>query len=73
MRPEDGGVSDPTQIIDRFWHGANAITVTRADLKAVYLYYGADFLHMRAGVGYHLKNRRVGPGLYELYLEAVYP
>lgn len=41
---------------------------TRAQLRAVLLHYGATFLYMRAGQGYHIRSRHVGVGVYDVWL-----
>jgi len=59
-------IRPPHDLIAGFWHGHSSVTLTTREWKAVLLHYGADFLHMREGHGYHLRGKRVGPGIYSV-------
>ena len=56
-------------LIDPLWYGAKSVTLTTKELQCVLLNYGADHLHMHAGIAYDLKHTRIGPGIYSLRLE----
>ncbi len=60
----------PHEMIAPLWTQAAEVTLRTKDWQAVLLYYGANCLHMKEGHGYHLKGRRVGPGIYSVRLEA---
>ena len=70
MPGEGGGVMAKKvkehDLIAPLWSGSREVTLRTMDWQRVLLYYGADHLHMRAGIGYHLKGRRVGPGIYSV-------
>ena len=57
---------DAMGLIESLWHGSVSVTLTTKQLQTVMLYYGADHLHMYAGHGYHLVNRRIAPGVYRV-------
>lgn len=62
--------ASPTDLIDGLWRGHSSVTMRRAEWQRVLLWYGADHLHMRAGIGHRLKGRHAGAGIYEVRLVA---
>lgn len=60
----------PHDLIAGLWNGHQRVTLRTKDVQRVFLHYGGDYLHMKNGVGHHLKSKRVGPGVYDVWLEA---
>ena len=57
---------EPGDLIGGLYHGHQSVTLTTKDWRRVLLHYGADFLFFHRGEGYHLKGKRVGPGIYSV-------
>lgn len=51
------------------WRGVARVTLTTKQYRLVRTAYPTTYLHMRAGVGCHLKHQAAGAGLYEVWLE----
>lgn len=61
--------TSPHDLINPLWTGSQTVALTKKDVQRVYLHYGGGYLHMLNGAGCYLRHRRVGPGVYDLWLE----
>lgn len=59
----------PHDLINPLWTGSQTVSLTKRDVQRVYLHYGGGYLHMLNGAGCYLRNRRVAPGVYDVWLE----
>ena len=59
----------PVELLAGLRSSASRITLRTKDLQRVLLYYGGQYLHMRDGYGHYLRSKRIGPGVYDCWLE----
>lgn len=69
-RAQVGAMKSPPDLIAGLWYGHRTVALTLAQLRAVMLHYGGDYLHLRAGVSHYLRNKRTAPGVYDVWLES---